>query len=409
MKTLFKNQMPTVRGGQDKRAPLTNQRQSVMNLFRFLCRICFAALLINNSLASAQEHYPRGFPNDPGFFPIGVWLQSPSSAPRYKAIGINTFIALWNGPTEAQLAELAKNGMFAVAAQNDVALASVNRGVIKGWLHEDEPDNAQPIGLGLYGSCVPATEVVRRTQEMKSRDPTRPVMINFGQGVANEFWRGRGPCTSDQEYYSIAAQGADILSFDIYPVGSGTPQVKGKLEYVARGVTNLVNRAVNDQKVWTVLETTGAVTPAQVRSEVWMAIIHGAKGIVYFVHEFAPTFREDGIFRHPDVIQEVARTNALIKSLAIRLNSPNLAEKLIVQSTTPIATMVKQYENTIYVFAVAMNDSVSKPRFTINGFDGTKAIVIGEDRSVTITHGVFEDPFEGYGVHIYEIHFERSR
>ena len=107
----------------------------------------------------------------------------------------------------------------------------------------DEPDNAQPIGLGLYGTCVPAAVVVRRTQEMKSRDQTRPVMINFGQGLANEFWRGRGLCTGDKEYYSIAAQDADILSFDIYPVGSSTPQVKGKLEYVARGVTNLMKHS----------------------------------------------------------------------------------------------------------------------------------------------------------------------
>ena len=35
-------------------------------------------------------------------------------------------------------------------------------------------------------------------------------------------------------------QGADIVSFDIYPVGSKTPQVKGKSEYVARGVAGLV-------------------------------------------------------------------------------------------------------------------------------------------------------------------------
>ncbi len=378
--------------------------------FRFLRQICIGALLISNlDSASAQPSYPNGFPSDPGFFPIGVWLQSPARARNYKAIGINTFVGLSNGPTEVQLAELAKNEMFVVASQNEVALASVNRGIIKGWLHADEPDNAQPIALGLYGTCIPATTVVRRTQKMKSRDPTRPVMINFGQGVANEFWRGRGPCTGDKAYYSIAAQDADILSFDIYPVGSDTPQIKGKLEYVARGVTNLINLAVNHQKVWTVIETTAldpkhAVTPAQVRSEVWMAIIHGATGIVYFVHEFAPAFREDAIFRHPDVAQEVAKTNALIKSLAIPLSTPGVAGKLTVQSiSTPIATMVKQHENVIYVFAVAMNNSASKPRFAIKGFDATKAIVIGEDRSISITDGVFEDSFEGYGVHIYKI------
>jgi hypothetical protein len=373
--------------------------------YKILRRVCFAALLSSNSfdLASAEQLYPNGFPSDPGFFPIGVWLQSPAHALDYKAIGINTFIGLWNGPTEAQLAELANNGMYVVAAQNEVALASVNRGAIKGWLHTDEPDNAQPIGLGLHGTCIPAATVVRRTQEMKSRDPTRPVMINFGQGVANEFWWGRGPCTGDKQYYSIAAQDAGILSFDIYPVATNIPQVKGKLEFVARGVTNLMNAAVNGQKVWAAIEAAGPVTAAQLRSEVWMAIIHGASGIVYFVHESAPTFREDAIFRHPDVTREVAQTNALIKSLAMPLNTPNLTGKIAVQSTTPIATIVKQHENVTYIFAVAMNNSASKPQFAIKGLHATKAVVMGEDRSVTITHGMFEDSFDGYSVHIYKL------
>lgn len=369
------------------------------SIFRWVCMV---SLLLVSYRAFAEVRYPNGFPSAAGFFPIGVWLQNPSNARRYQAIGINTFVGLWKGPTETQLADLAKYDMFTVASQNDLALTSGNRRVIKGWLHKDEPDNAQPIGLGLYGTCIPATEVVRRTRQMKSIDPTRPVMINFGQGIANEFWRGRGRCTGDQGYYSAAAQGADILSFDIYPVGSDTPQVKGKLEYVARGVTNLVNLASSDQTTWAVLETTGAVTPAQVRSEVWMAIIHGAKGIVYFVHEFAPSFREDGIFLHPDVVQEVTRTNALIKTLAIPLNGLNSARKFKVESDTTIAALVKEYENTIYVFAADMKNSAAKVRFAFDGFDQAKVIVSGEDRSLMMTQGVFEDSFEGYGVHVYQ-------
>jgi hypothetical protein len=51
---------------------------------------------------------------DPSFFPISVWLQDPSRAPQYKAIGINVFVALWKGPTETQLAELSKHGMRVV-------------------------------------------------------------------------------------------------------------------------------------------------------------------------------------------------------------------------------------------------------------------------------------------------------
>jgi hypothetical protein len=124
-------------------------------------------------------------------------LQSPTLAANYKAIGINTFVGLHEGPTEKQLAALAQQDMFAVAGQNDIGLKSLNRHVIKAWMQDDEPDNAQPLFLGLHGTCIPANDVARRTREMKTVDPTRPVMINFGQGVANEFWRGRGQCNGD--------------------------------------------------------------------------------------------------------------------------------------------------------------------------------------------------------------------
>jgi hypothetical protein len=369
--------------------------------------ICIAALAAGNRAVIASEKYPNGFPTDPSFFPIGVWLQSPAKALEYKAIGINTFVDLWNGPTEKDLADLAKYGMYLVGTQNDIALSSPNRAVVKGWLHDDEPDNRQPIGFGLYGNCIPAPELERRTREMKARDPTRPVMINFGQGIANKYWRGLGPCTNLSNYYSIATRDVDILSFDIYPVASRTPQVKGKLEYVARGVTRLKKLAVDGQKVWAILETTALdpphrVMPAQLRAEVWMAIIHGASGIVYFVHEFASAARADAIFRYPDIVGEVARQNRLIGSMAAVLNSPNV-DGVTVQSDVPIATLVKRDHDSVYVFAVAMENRASQPRFNLRGVDGSRATVLDEGRSIPIAQSAFQDSFEGYGVHIYRI------
>jgi hypothetical protein len=59
----------------------------------------------------------KGFLADPDRFPIAVWLQSPSRAADYKAIGINTYIGLWRGPTEDQLAELKRHGMRVVCSQ----------------------------------------------------------------------------------------------------------------------------------------------------------------------------------------------------------------------------------------------------------------------------------------------------
>jgi hypothetical protein len=226
--------------------------------------------------------------------------------------------------------------------------------------------------------------------------------------VADEGWPGRGPCTGDLDYYDAAIAGADFLSFDIYPVASDTPHVRGKLEYVARGIANLTTRATSGQAVWAFIETTSIeaqqhATPAELRAEIWMALIHGATGIVYFVHEWTGGFREDGIFRYPDIVAAVAKTNDTIKALAPVLNRPTIAGMVAVSSVVPIATMAKRQGDVLYLFAVAMRREKSTPWFAIRGLRDGQATVIDEDRTVTIRDGILEDSFAGYGVHLYKI------
>jgi hypothetical protein len=79
--------------------------------------------------------------------------------------------------------------------------------------------------------------------------------------------------------------------------------VAGRLDYPSRGVKRLRAAARDGQRVWTAIETThieskeARITPAQLRSEVWLTLIQGANGIVYFAHEWTGGFREDGLFR----------------------------------------------------------------------------------------------------------------
>ena len=130
-----------------------------------------------DSAAAGAQVYQNGLPPDPSYFPIGVWLQPPRLAPEYKAIGVNLFVKLWQGPTEAQLAELARYDMRVLVAQNDVGLKSRYARMIRGWLlNEDEPDNAQPSASGGWGPCMPAKDVAAETRALKRNDPTRPVV-----------------------------------------------------------------------------------------------------------------------------------------------------------------------------------------------------------------------------------------
>ena len=141
-------------------------------LSRLFLVLVFLSVATLTSLADerADELPVNGFPNDADFFPIGVWLQSPSRAANYKAIGINTFVGLYHGPTEAQLAALAQQNMFAITGQNEVGLKSLHGHVIKAWMQGDEPDNAQPLPLGGYGTCIPA----RRSRSPDRDENPRP-------------------------------------------------------------------------------------------------------------------------------------------------------------------------------------------------------------------------------------------
>ena len=76
-------------------------------------------------------------------------------------------------------------------------------------------------------------------KRIQAADPSRPVMLNLGQGVAWDAWHGRGVRTNHPEDYIEYVKGCDIASFDIYPAVSMRKQTAGKLWYVGRGVARL--------------------------------------------------------------------------------------------------------------------------------------------------------------------------
>lgn len=348
------------------------------------------------------------------FFPIAVWLQNPTNAPRYRAAGINLYVGLWRGPTEAQLSALKKADVALICHQNAVGLAHLDDPTIVGWMHGDEPDNAQSLGAGKgYGPPVPPEKIVDDYERIRAADPSRPVLLNLGQGVAWDNWHGRGVRTNHPEDYPLYIKGCDIASFDIYPVTHRNAQVAGKLEYVARGVERLVEWTADRQGVWNCIECTRInhptqkPTPHQVRCEVWMALIHGSQGLIYFVHEWEPSFNEAALLADAQMLEAVTRINRRIGQLAPVLNGPTISDGIEVVSNrpeVPIATMMKRHEGKTYLFAVAMRDGATSARFLIDGLSGARTVtVLDEDRTLESNDGAITDDFAPYDVHLYQI------
>jgi hypothetical protein len=364
--------------------------------------------------ANPYKKWKNSLPSDGSFFPIAVWLQDPRNAERYKAAGINLYIALWQGPTEAQLAELKKAGMPVVCAQNEVALKHLDDKTIVGWMHGDEPDNAQelPDKKG-YGPPIAPEKIVKDYEKLKAADPTRPVMLNLGQGVAWDGWYGRGEGHSNHpEEYAEYVKGGDIVSFDIYPVAHDHKDVAGKLWLVPFGVERLCKWSNNSRQVWNCIECTHIgtpdkkATPAQVKTEVWMSLIAGSKGIIYFVHEFKPKFNEHALLDDAEMLAGVTAVNKQIQELAPVLNNPTLKDQATVTTApaeVPVALMVKKFNGATYLFAVSMRDAETKAAFQLAANGNASADVLGEDRKIDVTAGKFEDEFKPYSVHIYKL------
>ncbi len=366
--------------------------------------------------AQYYKQWSNGPRSDKDYFPIAVWLQTPSNAKRYQALGINQFIGLWKGPTERQLQRLAETKMPVMASQNEVGLNNKEGNTINGWTQQDEPDNAQPNGRGGYGPCVATSEIQSRYDAMRSADPSRPVYLNLGQGVANDRWIGRGECHGQDKDYPEYAAAADIVSFDIYPVTSKSDYVAGNLWFVAKGVRRLRAWVNSEKPVWVWLETTHTnnpkvrPTPYQIKAEVWMAIINGAMGIGYFSHEFQPAFIEAGLLAYPDVSAAVGAINDQIKNLAQVLNSPTVTNGVAVTSSNnevPIATMLKRHGHETYLFAVAMRGMDTTAQFTLSRIHQDAPVaVLKEKRQLHLMGGKFSDDFKGYAVHIYRIRIQ---
>jgi hypothetical protein len=359
--------------------------------------------------ATAADRFEHGLPRDPKFFPLGVWLQSPHNAKRYRDLGVNLYVGLFDGPTKEQLAALDAADMLAVCAQNELGLAHKGKTIV-GWLHGDEPDNAQAATIG-YGPPVLPAKIVADYERMHRLDPTRPILLNLGQGAAWDGWHGRGARTNHPEDYPEYVKGCDLVSFDIYPVTHTHRDVQGKLEFVGQGVRRLLDAGKGKKPVWACIETAhvdnAAVRPTaqQVQDEVWIAICSGASGIVYFAHEFAPAFVEAGLLEHEEIAKAVGEVNAEVLAVAPVLNTPVVDDAIKASARPKVAIAVRAHRvgDVLHVFAASLGAEPTKVTFSVRGQAKGTVQIDGDGGKRAFGDGTFADEIRGYGHRHYRI------
>jgi hypothetical protein len=326
------------------------------------------------------------------------------------------YISIHRGLDQEKLDFLKAADMKVITHMNDFCRENMDEPLIYGWMHGDEPDNAQRNKAGDgWDPCKDPAIIIADYEKLKQIDPSRPVYLNLGRGVSVTNWAGRGTCRGNTDMYKVSnngyLKGCDIASFDVYPVNSREEEVKGSLWYVAQGIDNLLEWSDYSKPVWCWIETTKISeradrkpTPAEVKSEVWMALIHGATGFGYFCHSFHPKTVDAALLHDPEMIAGVKAINEQVTSLAKILNTNSTSGYATVASSmpsVPVDIMTKKHKGSNYIFAVAMRPGTTTATFTVTG--GKKVEVIGENRTLEVKNGQFSDSFSDYAVHLYKI------
>ena len=370
---------------------------------------------------SPYAAWSNGPSTDPNYFPLGVWLQDPSTANQWKDAGINLFVGLWQGPTSSQLTALQAADMQAIATKNSLATTAASmtlsdgRPLLVGWLQEDEPDNHPK---------TPTATIQNIYQDIKAFDTTRPVYMGLSQGMGwdNATWIGQGGNINPAVDYPAYLAGTDIGAMDIYPMDCARAVTCGDAWRPSLGVDRLHQYGGADQLAWNYIETGDInangmkATVDEIKMEVWSSIIHGSKGITYFIHgkSSVSNFDHKALLRseNADQLAGVTAINQEILSLAPVINSETLTGIATVDLSNPnmfVDFMVKEFENATYVFATGMRDQNSVADFSFLKLGDATIEVIGEDRQIQMVDGNFSDVYLGFDTHLYRINAVASQ
>jgi len=385
------------------------------------------------------ETWRNGPSCKPGYFPVGVWLQDPTDSRAWADAGINLYVGLWDGPTAAQLETLRLAGMQVLAEQNATALAyteplSDGRPVIVGWTLPDEPDNKPRTA---------PSEVRALFDRFKRADPTRPIFLNLSQGLAwdDGTWIGQGGRIRPERDYPAYLAASDIAAFDIYPMASPRAEVSGAAWRVALGVDRLQQYSPPGRIIWNSIETGNVLEsscdwfwpfsllcralpglrdepaardrragPKAIRAEVWMSILHGSRGIIYFVHGKSRSSRFDprALLRpeNAEYLSTVSRINAELNSLGAIIQLPPAPGQVSIEDilgSGPVDYAVRASSEGLHIVAVGMRAAPTRKRFRTAFIQEGSVAVIGENRVLPIKDGAFSDDFDGYEAHLYRI------
>ncbi len=356
--------------------------------------------------------------SDPSFFPLAVFFGRPADAAQMAAMGVNTYMGAEHGGEP--ISDVTDSGIF-VLAQDEWTPEEVGSDPrVVGWHISDECE------MGASGCTPPGTDNGEDGRLAKQQgyasyfrglDDGRFLQANFGNGVLGTYWAPTTmpdhvslvDVTSVDKYAYTSTHVQELLQTSpAWPTGA-TPAsamaygwLQDRMETFSSPQASKPNWVfVETAKPLLTEETATTINVEQIEGAVWNAIIAGASGIAYFQHN---NNDECGMYSLVEcsaaLRSKVTAINDQVTSLAKLLNSPSYSWNF----GPGLQTALKADRQAVYIFAMTDGGTGTRSFALPDDVAGTTVEVVGEDRTIPITNGMFEDTFDAeYTHHIYRV------
>jgi hypothetical protein len=332
------------------------------------------------------------------FFPIAVDFQPPSLFSAWKSRGINTVVRVPTGTgIEAWTRAANAHGLKMIRRPRPDPVRDNAEANLLAFAGPDEPE--------LNGCSADCVEAEYRT--LKQRAPSKPYLVNLA-GTSVLFQAPPAdPYECNADCITRYLRAMDWVSHDLYAVNSLLP-------------IGSIGRALGRLRRWSARRPQFAYIEAsdfnndgirptrdQFRAQIWHAIIHGARGISYFVVDAStgtsPLERPDAV--PADIAAEMQLQNSRITELAGVLQSTINPPAIGVQAKPPLEYSWRRVGSSTYV--IVLNQSATPVDDAAVQVLGTSVpptvTVLGEDRTIAAVGSTVTDSFGPYAAHVYQL------
>lgn len=249
------------------------------------------------------------------------------------------------------------------------------------WYTVDEPD--------IASKNITAEKCLRARDIVRAADPNHPTLISM-------FYQNK---------FAIYKDTADVLVHDLYAIP------KANVKDIPNNIMDLRKQTNGEKPIWFTVQAFDwkhyewngpSLMPTydQKRCLAYLAIIAGAKGIIFFSYENET--HSNAPDKAPEQWEELSSISRQLDTLLPVLKQPFSETTIAFDGELYMASTI--YDGCTYLFCANSGETTIRDLIDPSITDQYEVEVLFEDRKIKPNHHGLYDEFGPYAVHVYKIY-----